>query len=226
MPTGIRAIIYDLDNTLFPPRALPPAALAPVIHAVAWANEGTLSPAMLAAAMDECWADSLDSVAAKWGFSARMLAAGRAAYADVKIPETLEPYPDVPVIATIPAMRFLVTTGCAEIQRQKLAALRIGHLFDEVHIASGEGEWSGKGPIFRELLERHGLHHAELAVVGDNPDAELAAGGALGMFTVQVLREGVRPSTRAHRHIRSLTELPELLRAHERTMAPSWRETP
>jgi FMN phosphatase YigB (HAD superfamily) len=44
-------------------------------------------------------------------------------------------------------------------------------------------------------------------IVGDNPASEIAAGNALGMPTVQMLRPGVRPCDTARHHVHGLAEL-------------------
>jgi putative hydrolase of the HAD superfamily len=48
-------------------------------------------------------------------------------------------------------------------------------------------------------------------VVGDNPEAEIAAGNRLGIQTVQTLRAGVPRADNATFYIHTLAELPELL---------------
>jgi FMN phosphatase YigB (HAD superfamily) len=50
------------------------------------------------------------------------------------------------------------------------------------------GPAADKGRAFREACAAEGVDPRECAVVGDRPDAEIAAGRSLGMFTVRVRR--------------------------------------
>ncbi|MFQ3616473.1 MAG: HAD hydrolase-like protein [Cyanobacteriota bacterium] len=61
------------------------------------------------------------------------------------------------------------------------------------------------------ILNAHCLSPAEVLVVGDNPDSELAAGNRLGICTVQTLRPGVEKSKLATHHIHTLGELKALV---------------
>ena len=51
----------------------------------------------------------------------------------------------------------------------------------------------------------------ETAVLGDSAEGELLAGKRLGLWTIQILREGVVPAPQANAQIKSLTELPVAL---------------
>jgi FMN phosphatase YigB (HAD superfamily) len=64
---------------------------------------------------------------------------------------------------------------------------------------------------FEKILLDSGLRSAEVLVVGDNADSEIAVGARLGMPTVQTLRPGVPYAANATFHIRSLHELKALL---------------
>jgi putative hydrolase of the HAD superfamily len=62
----------------------------------------------------------------------------------------------------------------------------------------------GIGPLF------------EVVVVGDNAESELAAGKALGLRTVQLLRPAVHPSSIATAHVHDLRGLISMLRSNAR----------
>jgi len=51
-------------------------------------------------------------------------------------------------------------------------------------------------------------------VVGDDPDSEIAAGNRLGIPTVQIQRPAIPRAANALHHIRSLTELPDIMEQH------------
>lgn len=68
-----------------------------------------------------------------------------------------------------------------------------------------------KKKLFADIAARHGFHPREVLVVGDNADSEIAAGNALGMPTVQVLRPGVPAAENAQWRIKNFGELSKLI---------------
>ena len=211
----IRAIIFDLDNCLAASDEPGRQLLAPTFDAIRRANHGTLSDETLARAFEECWGHSLDTVAKKYGFSDEMLAAGWAenARAEVKVP--MHGYPDLGAIRELLAKLFLVTSGFSRLQNSKVRALQIAPLFERVYIdAIDEPGRKGKENIFEEILREYAFEPREVLVVGDDPDSEIAAGNRLGIPTVQIQRPGIPRAANALHHIRSLTELPDIMEQH------------
>ena len=105
-------------------------------------------------------------------------------------------------------MLFLVTSGFRRLQESKVRALKIAPLFAEIHVdAIDEAQPKGKLPAFEAILTKYRLSPAEVWVVGDNPDSEIAAGNQLGMTTIQILRPGVPASSAAAHRIKDLHEL-------------------
>jgi FMN phosphatase YigB (HAD superfamily) len=210
----IRALIADLDNTLYPARSVPHAAVQPVLDAVRAANRAgsIISEDLMEEALDACWDRSFDEVARHYALPEPLCRAWALAAARIEVTEPLETYPDVGVLWTLPLRLFLVTTGYRRFQESKIAALALLERFEAIYFdALGESSRTGKEDLFRRLLTEHHLKPAEVVVLGDSEESEIAAGRRLGLWTIQVLRERVRPAPAAHWRIQSLTELPELL---------------
>lgn len=55
-----------------------------------------------------------------------------------------------------------------------------------------------------------------MLVVGDNPDSEIEAGNRLGIKTVQILRPGVPFGDSATYHVRSLSEVRDIVTGIQR----------
>jgi putative hydrolase of the HAD superfamily len=109
-------------------------------------------------------------------------------------------------------MRFLVTSGFRRLQESKIAALGITRLFNGIYVdAIDESSRKGKQGVFAEILQENHLRAEETLVVGDNPDSEIAAGNALGMQTVQILRPGVARDGSAMHHVDGLDGVLSLL---------------
>jgi len=211
------AFIFDLDNCLASAREVGETLFEPAFDAIRRANRGTLSNQALEAALQDCWVHALDFVAAKHGFSQEMLAAGWDVLRRVEVREPMQGYGDLHVLAQLGRQRFLVTSGFRRLQESKIRALGIAPLFDAVVIdAIDEPERKGKERIFAELLQRFRLRPDEVVVVGDNPDSELAAGRALGMRTVQILRPDVVPAADVDHTVHDLEELQRTIARGER----------
>lgn len=212
----IKAIIFDLDNCLSAADEVGPELLEPTFAAIRRANNHTLSDEALERAFADCWRHPLDYVAKEHGFSGEMLAAGWEVAARTEVETPMRGYPDLDVLAELPARLFLVTSGFRRLQESKIKALGFGPLFEAIYIdAIDEAYRKGKQGIFRHILDACFLEPAEALVVGDNPDSEIEAGNQLGMKTAQILREGVPRGNNATRYIKSLAELKTLMREHE-----------
>lgn len=210
----IRALFLDLDNTLFPTRAVPRETVQPVLDAITRANErvGALDEQKLAAVLDDCWRFAFDAVVRRHGLPPEISEAMHAASRQLRVDVPLEPYPDVEVIGRLPLLRFLVTTGHRVLQESKVAALRIADYFDAIYIDDlSEPGPPGKGSLFAGILKAHDLAPREVLVIGDSAESEIAAGNRLGIPTVQILRPGVEPCAAASFRLASLHELPPLI---------------
>jgi FMN phosphatase YigB (HAD superfamily) len=211
----IRAIIFDLDNCLAAADEPGLQLLAPTFGAIRQANHGTLSEETLERAFSECWRHSLDRVAAKYEFTDEMLAAGWAVNSRAEVEMPMRGYPDLGVIAQLPAQLFLVTSGFRRLQESKVRALAIQSRFERLVIdAIDEPDRKGKEAIFADFLRTYTLDAREVLVVGDDADSEIAAGNRLQIPTVQILRAGIARANNATHYIVSLEELQRLVQEY------------
>ncbi|MCO4770171.1 MAG: HAD hydrolase-like protein [Deltaproteobacteria bacterium] len=120
------------------------------------------------------------------GADAPMVHAARDTYYRRRI-ESLDPFP-----GTIPLLNalhgrcklLLLTTGHPGTQRSKVTLLEIAHYFDDmVFLTIDEAD---KRAGLRSLLRYHKVAAPRTVVVGDRIDREIAAGRALGTWTVRV----------------------------------------
>jgi putative hydrolase of the HAD superfamily len=208
----IRALIFDLDNCLADAREAGDELYEPAFDAIRRANRGTVAQAALASAFEDIWRHSLDWVAAHYGFSREMTEAGWRVFSGLEVNRKLHGYGDLSVLSELPANRFLVTSGFRRLQESKIRSLDLVPLFTAIYVdAIDEHDRQGKLGHFERILLKQRLTAAEVLVVGDNADSEIAAGARLGMPTVQTLRPGVPYAANATFHIHSLPELKELL---------------
>ena len=105
-----------------------------------------------------------------------------------------------------------MTSGFRRLQESKIKALKLDSLFTAAYVdAIDEPGRLGKEALFQRILEEYQFSPAEVLIVGDSADSEIAAGNRLGINTVQTLRPGVPRANNATFYIDSLAELKELL---------------
>ena len=188
--------------------------MQPVLDAVRAANAvGDFLPqTRLDDALEACWDLSFDEVARLYALPEPLCRAWATAAAKLEVTEPLDPYSDVNVLWTLPLRFFLVTTGYQRLQESKIGALGFRTRFEAVYVdALDESPRLGKEGLFRQVLTEHRLAATDVAVLGDSAESELAAGQRIGLWTIQILREGVPAAPNAHWRIRDLSELPAVL---------------
>jgi putative hydrolase of the HAD superfamily len=190
----IRAVLFDLDDTLYDQRAW----LAGAWEAVAGAAAAFgVAPAELAAALAEIAAEgsdrgriidrALDRVGCP-GVPIEALVQAFRSHA----PERLPAYPGVP--AALARLRTrcpigLVTDGDPGIQRAKLRAVGLCDAFDVVVFSDELGRRYRKPhpAPFRAALAGLCVDPREALFVGDRPDKDVAGAAAAGMACIRVL---------------------------------------
>ena len=189
---GARAIILDLDDTLYPERRFALSGLAAVAH---HAHRAHGIPA-----------------AGAFGVLRRALAGGRRDRAfqdlvahyrlpDHVIPRFLEVYRQHDPRLRLPRRSHLaltelrrswriglLTNGDPEIQARKVAALGLARYVDAVVFAETTGAAKPAGCAFRTALERLDGDARRAVFVGDHPVCDIAGARAIGMKTIHVRR--------------------------------------
>jgi HAD superfamily hydrolase (TIGR01509 family) len=213
----IRALICDLDDTLYPSGSIPVSVVQPVFDAMVAANQGpgAMDASTLERALAAAWRHPFDQVAAQFGLPRQLQRVWSRANASLHLTDRLAPYPDVDVLRRLALRRYLVTTGYERFQRSKVVALGMESDFEAVYVDALDipHRRPGKQRLFQLILTTHAFAPSEVAVVGDGP-SEIRAGNALGLATIQILREGVTKLSEAQYHIADFIELPEVLRRH------------
>jgi FMN phosphatase YigB (HAD superfamily) len=209
----LRAAVFDLDHTLFDPHTLPREMLGDLEARMRGVASGLISAAVLDAALADAWRLPFDRVVAKYDLPEAVRAAWEESACALEVTQPLSPYADVPAaLERLALRRFLLTTGFRHLQESKIRQLGFRSLFTAVYIDALDPPGPvGKRVLLERLLAEHSLRPAEVVVLGDRADDELAAARALGMQAIQVLRPGVIPSLDVPLRIADLEALPRLL---------------
>lgn len=207
-----KALIFDLDNCLAAATEVGEKLVKPAFEAMRRANQGALSDEVLTQAFADVWRHPLDWIADRYGFSDAMLAAGWQVFATMEVTHPMYGYGDLAILSEMPGKRFLVTSGFRRLQESKVRALKLRPEFTGIYVdAIDQPDRVGKQGLFEKIMNEHALKPAEVMVIGDNADSEIAAGNRLGIRTVQTLRPDVPRTPAATFHVHDLAELKNLL---------------
>ena len=190
---GVRAVVFDLDDTLYDclGQCVGPAhreAAKAMVEAGAHATVDEVLEVRLSLAGLHVL-DLDDAVAATFRATnpVKVAEAGRRAFFE-RDPGPLVPFPfATEVLKRVRAScaTVLLSTGHPPTQRKKVEALGLEGAFDEVMLEPGLGRHD-KEETLRRWLVHAGCAAAEVLVVGDRADAEIAAAQRLGMQALRI----------------------------------------
>lgn len=194
MPT-IKAVIFDLDDTLYPERDYAFSGFAAVASAF---QEQLGDPSQTAAQLEALFETEhrprvFNALLRQRGMpedtqvSADMIEIYRRHIPKIAL------YPDADAALTRLRANYklgLISDGRVVTQTLKLEALRLRPRFDEIIITSELGPDRQKPhPLaFERMAETLGIEHVECVYIADNAAKDFIAPNALGWTTVRVLR--------------------------------------
>lgn len=192
---GLRAVGFDLDDTLYPERQFVLSGFEAVAE---WLQGETDLPADRALReLDDLFGagvrgDTFDRFLKIHGLP---IGSYRQRMVDIYRKHTpkLTPYADVIPTLTRLRRRYrigLATEGPAKVQHRKLDALGVRGLFHSVVIL-GEGDrarWKPEAWPLEKLAAGLGVPPAEMVYVGDNPGKDFLAARRAGMSSLRIRR--------------------------------------
>jgi putative hydrolase of the HAD superfamily len=189
-----RAIVFDLDDTLYPYRAFVRSGFRTV--ACRLATERGLRPSAVLRVLARALAsgqrgDELQTLCAHFELPTSLIES-LAAVIREHTPVLRLPAESLRTLTLLRTRWTLgvLTNGEPHIQRRKVAALGVGTLVDEVLYATECGDGTGKPApsAFRAVLERLNVAPSRAVFVGDDPRTDIEGAAAVGMKTIHVTR--------------------------------------
>jgi len=192
---ALRAVVFDLDDTLYPERAF---VLSGFRAVAMWAEEhlGVSADQVLTELYQlfeggirgntfNHWLESHGLKAEDW--VPQMVQVYR------EHEPHIEPYPEVPGLLRRLRLHYrlgLVSDGYAEVQKRKLTALGLTSCFDVLVFSDewGREAWKPNSKPFEIALERLKVTGPEAVYVADNPLKDFLGARQVGMWTVRVRR--------------------------------------
>ena len=184
----IKALILDLDDTIFPTNSIDPLIVKPFFDCLEEFND-VLSKEEFEDAKVELWKRPFHVVAKDFGFSNNMISRSLEVLNSLEFSLSIEPYDDYKYLKKIKLDKFLVTTGITKLQIAKIDCLKLKSDFNEVIIDDPTLSDGGKAEAFTNIMQKYNYLPEELLVIGDNPDSEIKAGTELGINTLLIDRK-------------------------------------
>ncbi|MHA3786706.1 HAD family hydrolase [Flavobacterium hauense] len=175
----VKAIIYDLDNTIYPVSSIGDKLFGPVFDLIATSGKHNENLDDIRKAIMRT---PFRLVAQRHGFSDELTQQGIDLQEAMDYQGEILPFEDYPEIKHIPGERFLVTTGFRTMQLSKIRQLGIHDDFKEIHVVNPVE--TSKKEVFADILRRYSYNPEEVLVIGDDPESEIAAAKALRIPTV------------------------------------------
>ncbi|WP_205508898.1 HAD family hydrolase [Longitalea arenae] len=173
-----KAIIFDLDNTIFPVPQIGHELFAPLFTLIE--QDGSQAD-NLPKIKDEVMRRPFQLVAEDYGFSAELKDKCIALLKELAYQGKIDPFEDYALVKQLPVDKFLVTTGFKKMQQSKVERMDLEKDFKEIHIIDPTATTQVKKDVFAEIQHRYGFAPEEMLVVGDDLHSEIKAAQELGL---------------------------------------------
>ena len=193
----IRAVVFDLDHTLFDRHATL-RAIVPALRA-----RFSVPPSFTDKEIGDAWTYADDSyVYDGWQYifgclQEKGILPQDAQYADYRtfiyeqFAKTAVRFDDtLPMLETLRDRGYkiaLITNGNHALQYKKLELTGMAYIFDEIIVSGDVGVDKPEKEIFLMMCEKLGFAPEETVYVGDNPIADIDGAAGAGMKTVRIL---------------------------------------
>ncbi|KEO75543.1 HAD family hydrolase [Anditalea andensis] len=176
-----KAMIYDLDNTLFPVSDIGEELFKPLFDKI---EKHGVKDGEFTKIKKDLMRKPFQEVAYKYQFSEPLIDEGNRILTKLTYDKEIKLFEDYPAILELPGDRYLVTTGYKNMQNSKIEHLGILKDFVEITVVDPSESDLTKKDIFYQIMEKNGYSPTDMMIIGDDPDSEIKAGQDLGIETV------------------------------------------
>lgn len=203
-----KAMIYDLDNTLYPVHAIGEELFAPLFQLIQQYGDTHLEMGHI---KKDIMRKPFQEVAEKYNFNDQLKVRGLELLNKLTYDKKIDTFEDYPAILEIPGERYLVTTGFTNMQNSKINLLGVKKDFTKTYVVDPTKSDSTKKDIFEQIMIENKLQPDEMMVIGDDPDSEIKAAEALGIETVLYHKLELAENPHADHIIKDFRELVSIL---------------
>jgi len=176
-----KAIIFDLDNTLYPVSSIGQQVFAPLMRLFIESGECGADLTEIELAIQR---KPFQYVADYYSMSDKLKRKALALLDELTYHNPIATYPGYELIRALPQAKYLVTAGFTKLQLSKVEQLGIGNDFNGISIIDRTKSNDTKKDIFSRIMEANGYKSEEVIVIGDDPDSEIKDGIALGIDVI------------------------------------------
>jgi putative hydrolase of the HAD superfamily len=102
---------------------------------------------------------------------------------DMSYDGPMQTFEDYPLAMDNQAEKFLITGGYTNLQKSKIKQLGIEKDFKEIFIPDPYKSDLSKSDVFKQIMLKYNYLPADVLVIGDNPETELASAKEVGIET-------------------------------------------
>ncbi|GAA4920424.1 HAD family hydrolase [Mucilaginibacter defluvii] len=179
----IRALIYDLDNTIYPVESIADEVFAGLFKLIDNQAEG-ISSSDIQTAKNELTRRPFQKVADEYGLSDDLKAQAAELLRNLTYNKPMQAFDDYRYVKTLAVDKFLVTTGFVKLQNSKVKMLGIVGDFKQIYVVDPESTEKTKRQMFTQILEKFNYKAEEVLIIGDDPESEIKEAKAVGIKTV------------------------------------------
>ena len=173
-----KAIIFDLDNTLYAVDSIGEELFSVLFNLIACDDFPNTE---LQNIKRDIMQKPFQTVAAQYSFSKTIVEKCITHLELLTYNGILSAFDDYKHVKKIEADKFLVTTGFTKLQQSKIKSLGITNDFKEIHIIDITKHFTTKKDVFADIILRHKYNVEDVLVVGDDVDSEIKAAQQLGI---------------------------------------------
>lgn len=185
-----KAIILDLDNTIYAVRTIGDELFAPLFDLIS--KDGNHAKD-LDKIKSETMRRPFQWVAKKYHFSDELAAKGTDILKTLAYNGKIEPFEDYSYVRSLPVDRFLVTMGFLKMQQSKVEKMNIARDFKEIFIVDPSVSEKTKKDVFEEIVHKYGYAKSDTLIVGDDPESEIKAARELNIDAVLYDKDNLYP---------------------------------
>jgi putative hydrolase of the HAD superfamily len=207
----IKALITDLDNTIYPVTSIGDRLFAPLMDLLE-EHKDEIGEENIQEIKKEIMKKPFQKIADKYGLKPELKQQGIELLSNLTYDRPMQTYDDYRIMQQVKAQKFLVTMGFTKMQQNKLDLLSLREDFQDAIVVDPELTDKTKLHAFKDIISKYDLKPEEVLIIGDDADSEIKAGNDLGMPTYLRDEIGEYPEGTATYQYPTLEHLTELFK--------------
>ena len=203
-----KALILDLDNTIYPVSSIGETLFAPLFELI---EKDKHVSDRIDEIKNEVMRRPFQTVAKEFNFSEELTNKGIEILKGISYKGKIEPFEDYKIIRELPIDKFLVTAGFTKMQQSKVDSMQLQRDFKEIHIIDSTTTKKVKKDYFIEIVERNRYNKSEVMIIGDDLHSEIKAAQELAIDAVLYDKAGLYKEEKSIIRITDFAELKKYL---------------